>query len=170
MKEVRMVFASYCPLILRCEEHLDSWLASSWSHRDPSLSCCLSPLTEWAWAVQMAMRSFLVLPSSHLNLLHLPASSPLADLATPSKISLAWKDAILWDSERSHRVLFVWSSQPFPPSISDTHHSQIQPCLPFVSPKLGRVSLSRKRALKWILHSWAWLLLLWYTFIHLAGN
>lgn len=51
-------------------------------------------------------------------------------------------------------------------SISDTHHSQIQPCLPFVSLKLGSVSLRRKRALKRILHSWAWLLAAMVTFMY----
>lgn len=58
------------------------------------------------------------------------------------------------------RVFCVLFSHPFPDSISETHHLQIQPCLPCVSPKLGRLSLTRKWDLKFTLLDLAFAILL----------
>lgn len=86
------------------------------------------------------MGIFLVFPSFYLISLYLPASSALAELATHSRPA----------SPKPHplKALCVLFSDPFPDSISETHHLQIQPCLPYVSTKLGRLSLSRKWVLK----------------------
>lgn len=148
MKEVRTGLASHLLPILRCEEHLDSW-PLLWSHRDPSLSrCAHRSLNEheqprWPWVLAWSLHD------PHLTPLHLPDSSPLATLAIPARTSLAWKDPILWDSERSSRVLcvlcalrrwYVWHSPPVDTALP-----------PLVGPKQGRLSLTRKWAFKWVL-------------------
>lgn len=127
MKEVRMGLVSYWLPIWRCEEHLDSW-PLFWSHRAPSLPRCLSLLTEGAWAAQAAMGSFLAFPSSYLIPVHL--LSPLLWLNLPP---IPDQPCLEGPQPLELSKSCVLSSQPFPDSISDAHHLQIQPCLPRAS-------------------------------------